>query len=261
MINEYITYLLLTKGFSANTSKAYENALRLFAQNMATKQKRWSTISSTDIVSYLQMQKQSKSASTISLYISAIRGIYHYICHRYNITDPTKYIVRPKNKKYIPHIVNTEDIRQAIIHEKDQQTKLAIMLIAETGLRTSEARSLRYEDIDKQTGRTLIVGKGNKERYIYISKKLLNHLNKKEGKVFSYEDRDFRYRIYQAFARIGVKCSPHILRHTFASNAINKGMRIDVLMEILGHTSIETTQIYLHTSQDIVQNEMLKYCA
>ena len=105
----------------------------------------------------------------------------------------------------------------------------------------------------------IIIGKGNKERNIYLSSLLITAIEcrgKKEGAIFEgWEDRGFRYAIFLAFERIGVRVSPHLLRHTFASRAINNGMRLDVLRELMGHTSIATTQIYLHTNSAIMQKE------
>ena len=79
---------------------------------------------------------------------------------------------------------------------------------------------------------------------------MLKATGKKEGAIFErWDDRGFRYAIYAAFKRIGVNASPQQRRHSSASRAINEGMRLDVLREILGHTSIATTQIYLQAKR------------
>lgn len=176
--------------------------------------------------------------------------------------NPTRYIESPKKEKTIPHVINSLDIARAIEHEKNEDVKLAIMLMCSCGLRVSECRNLRYEDIDMKAATAIIIGKGNKERNIYLPSLLITAIEcrgKKEGAIFEkWEDRGFRYAIYLAFERIGVRISPHLLRHTFASRAINNGMRLDVLRELMGHTSISTTQIYLHTNSAIMQNEYNK---
>lgn len=259
MISQYIQYLVFTKGYSENTARQYETSLRTFAR--AHNGRRWSEISQDDITIYLAQRKAAgASNNTIIANISAIRGLYNWMQRNFNLEiNPTRYIESPKKAKTIPHIVNSLDIARAIEHEKNEDVKLAIMLMCSCGLRVSECRNLRYEDIDMKAATAIIIGKGKKERNIYLPSILISAIEcrgKKEGAIFEkWEDRGFRYAIYLAFERIGVRVSPHLLRHTFASRAINNGMRLDVLRELMGHTSISTTQIYLHTNSTIMQQE------
>lgn len=259
MITQFIDYLVFTKGYSHNTARLYESELRAFAK--ALKGRRWSEITSSDIILYLSNKKAiGASNNTIIANISAIRGLYNWMMIQYKLAEnPAKYLVSPKKDKIIPHTINAEDIIKAVEQEPQKDIKLAIMMMASMGLRVSEARTLKYEDINFRTAQAIVMGKGRKERCIYFPSYIIEMLKatgKKEGAIFEkWEDREFRYAIYAAFKRIGVKASPHQLRHSFATRAINEGMRLDVLREILGHTSIATTQIYLHTSNAVMQAE------
>ena len=259
MITEYINYLVFTKGYSMNTARQYETSLRSFAK--ANGGRRWSDIKADDIVAYLANKKAAgASNNTIIANISAIRGLYNWMMINYHLeVNPAKYLESPKKDKTIPHTINSLDIARAVEAEKDNDVKLAIMMMASMGLRVSETRNLRYEDINLSTAQAIVMGKGRKERCIYFPTYILEMIKgtgKTYGAIFKkWEDREFRYAIYLAFNRIGIKMSPHLLRHTFASNAINRGMRLDVLREILGHTSISTTQIYMHTNNMAMQSE------
>lgn len=259
MINEYIQYLVYTKGYSLNTARQYETSLRSFAK--ANSGHRWSEIKADDIVIYLANKKAAgASNNTIIANISAIRGIYKWMMKNYNLeVNPAKYLESPKKDKTIPHTINSEDIIKAVDLEPIRDIRLAIMIMASMGLRVSETRNLKYEDINLSTAQAIIMGKGRKERCIYFPTYIIEMIKatgKKQGAIFEkWDDRGFRYAIYSAFKRIGVEASPHQLRHSFATRAINEGMRLDVLREILGHTSIATTQIYLHTSNAVMQSE------
>lgn len=259
MINEYIKYLVYTKGYSVNTARQYEASLHSFAK--ANNGRRWSEIKAGDIVNYLAGRKAAgASNNTIIANISAIRGIYNWMMIQYKLDEnPAKYLVSPKRDKIIPHALNPEDIIKAVQQEPRRDIKLAIMMMAAMGLRVSETRELKVEDINFATAQAIIMGKGRKERCIYFPSYILEVIKgtgKTHGAIFEkWEDRDFRYAIFAAFKRIGVEASPHQLRHSFATRAINEGMRLDVLREILGHTSIATTQIYLHTSNAVMQSE------
>ena len=259
MIKEYIQYLVYTKGFSENTARLYGNVLHAFAMYMNGR--RWSEISAEDITNYLIIKKTAgASNNTIVANISAIRGLYNWMMRNYPLKEnPAKFIESPKKEKTIPHVLNADDIIKAVQQEKNPDIKLSIMIMVTTGMRVSEARTLTYEQINMSTAQAVIKGKGNKERTIFFPTYVIEAIKlrgKQEGEIFAgWQDREFRYAIFLAFNRIGVKMSPHLLRHTFASNAINKGMRLDVLREILGHTSISTTQIYMHTNNMAMQSE------
>lgn len=259
MITEYISYLVYTRGYSINTARQYESSLHSFAK--ANNGRRWSDIKATDIVAYLAGKKAAgASNNTIIANISAIRGLYNWMMIQYKLAEnPAKYLVSPKKDKVIPHTINSKDIIKAVELEPRKDIKLAIMMMASMGLRVSEARTLKYEDINLSTAQAIVMGKGRKERCIYFPSYIIEMIKttcKKEGNIFEgWEDREFRYAIYAAFKRIGVKTSPHQLRHSFATRAINEGIRLDVLREILGHSSIATTQIYLHTSNAVIQSE------
>lgn len=259
MINEYIQYLVYTKGYSMNTARQYETSLRTFAK--ANSGRKWSEIKTDDITIYLANKKAAgASNNTIIANISAIRGIYNWMAKQYQMKEnPAKYLVSPKKEKIIPHTISNEDIIKAVAKEPNKDIKLAIMMMSAMGLRVSETRELKIEDINFNTAQAIIMGKGRKERCIYFPTYILEMIResgKTSGMIFgNWEDRDFRYAIYVAFKRIGVYASPHQLRHSFATRAINEGMRLDVLREILGHTSIATTQIYLHTSSAVMQSE------
>lgn len=259
MINEYIQYLVYTKGYSANTARQYESSLHAFAK--ANNGRRWSEIKAADIVAYLAGKKAAgASNNTIIANISAIRGLYNWMANQYQLAEnPAKYLVSPKKDKVIPHTIDAENIIKAVKQEPAKDIKLAIMIMAAMGLRVSETRELKIEDINFTTAQAIVMGKGRKERCIYFPTYILQMIKgtgKTHGAIFDrWEDRDFRYAIYSAFKRIGVNASPHQLRHSFATRAINEGMRLDVLREILGHTSIATTQIYLHSSNAVMQSE------
>ena len=151
----------------------------------------------------------------------------------------------------IPYIINDAQFETLLNHLKNNN-KLAIKLMYYCGLRVSEVCKLKPEHIDLKARKIFIeMSKNLKNRYVVIPTKLLTEL------------RDFkqlntnRKNIYAAVKRIARKMnwniSPHSLRHSYATHLLEKGMSITEVQYLLGHSSISTTQVYLHTSLDKIQ--------
>ena len=186
---------------------------------------------------------------------------------------PLFRIVYPKEEKRLPKFIYYNDLLE-IIHEssldKDStRDRLIIEMLYATGVRVSELINIKLSDIDFDNKRIVVCGKGNKERVVYYGdyasealyaylethpKREHNYLfmNSRGGKI---TDRGIRYIIDNIMKRLSVKThvTPHVLRHTFATDMLNNGCDIRVVQELLGHSSLRTTEIYTH-----VTNEQLK---
>lgn len=156
----------------------------------------------------------------------------------------------------IPYVINDSQF-ETIINSSKGKNKLAIKLMYLCGLRVSEVCNLKPEQIDLKTRRIFIEKSKNlKNRYVPIHPQLLIEL------------RDFkplntnRKNIYASIKRIARKMkwsiSPHSLRHSYATHLLEKGMSITEVQYLLGHSSINTTQVYLHTSLDKIQDHYEK---
>lgn len=241
--------------FSPNTIRRYDIVLKAFVTAMNGK--RWSTITREDVESYLAAM--STSENTKSSCLSAIRGVFGYACTHFDLKEnPCKFIVSPKAKKEIPHVVEVDVIAKAI-EIAPRPIKLAILLMSRCGLRVSECLAFNVDAI--QGGKILIMGKGKKERYVYIPSYIesLAHEVAINGKAFpDYTDRGFRYEIWSVFKSLGYEVSPHMLRHTFASQMANNGMPLNHLQTLMGHADIKTTQVYLHADSCRVKQSYYK---
>lgn len=251
MIKEYLYYLASNKRYSENTIRRYEIVLHQFAGAM--KGFTWSTIDKDMIEQYIS--GLALSSSSCANVVSILRSFFGWMCHHYGLTDnPCRYVVSPKIKSIIPHPISMDVIGRAVRHCSSISIQVAIMLMARCGLRVSEVLSLSLDRI--KNGTALIVGKGNKERYVFIPDYIINRIQAicKRGLIFAkWDDRGFRKAIWMAFRNVGEYVSPHQLRHTFATWAINNGMPINQLAMLLGHDDIRTTQRYLLSDNDVVR--------
>ena len=259
MIHQYISYLAYTKGYSNNTLKSYKQALTQFVnyRKQCDSNARWSTTTAGDVQDYLGWLKQcEKSTATIHLHSSAIKGMFRFIVHNGGTIDKAIYHVEcPKMVKSDVATIAPADIEETIADSSlTIDTRLIIALIADSGLRISEVLSLRPLDFDKSSMSITIAGKGGKTRYCYYSKRVQTMLNaykrdtQRDAQLFPGDERTIRYNIHMALRKHSnaPKLSPHIIRHTFATEMLSNGLNLAALKKQLGHEDIKSTERYLN---------------
>lgn len=192
--------------------------------------------------------------------INAIKFFYEMILER-----PREYyhVERPRNERKLPVVLSGEEVREILIQVKNIKHKCLLMLIYSGGLRIGEALNLKPTDIDSK--RMLIhirTSKGNKDRYVTLSKHLLDILRiyykaykpKKwlfegpNGNQYSYRSSVNIFN--RAVSKAGIKkqVSLHTLRHSFATHLLEDGTDLRIIQVLLGHNSSKTTEIYTHVS-------------
>ena len=259
MISEYINYLSSIKACSEHTVRAYRSSLISFVNYMISYKTdaRWSNISRKDVESYISyMVACEKQPTTIKIHKAAICGIFRYMIHNGYIQDSDVFFAQsPKLHITEPNIIDYKDINATIDDANiDTDTRTIILLIAETGLRISEVLSLRPLDFDKANKIITISGKGSRLRHCYYSNRIADMLNKfyrytkRCDNLFSGNERVIRKKIWMALHKHSnaIKTSPHIIRHSFATQMLSNGMSLVNLQGILGHSDITTTRKYIN---------------
>ena len=234
-------------------------------------------VTEDDIRKYLEYLNEKKEKITsIRRKISSFKTFYKFL-YLNNYIDKKDYplvkIAYPKLEKRLPKFIYYNDLLD-IIDEATRDSdgvrdRLIIEMLYATGVRVSELVNIKYDDIDFNNRRIRVLGKGNKERIVYygeyaedvLKEYIATHDRNRENYLFTNSkgdkitDRGIRYIIDKIMSKLAVKVhvTPHVLRHTFATDMLNNGCDIKVVQELLGHSSLKTTEVYTH-----VTNERLK---
>lgn len=264
MITTFEKYLTTNRGLSKNTVKAYGDALRSFAQFAHTTAPgtRWSKVTKQLIDQYVAfLVNAGLQPATIKQHISALRTFYKTIQAMGMMdTNPARYVSTPQLAAPLPKTIEREAIMKALeSNGTNPKAKAIIAIIYETGVRLSELLAMRREDISKANQAIKVHGKGNKERTVYYG-----DLTKKYGQTWDFcstDQREIRRLVFEALKPVSnaPQLSPHALRHTYASELINNGMSIEAISKLLGHTHIETTEIYARMSSATAKAQYLKF--
>lgn len=256
MIREYIAYVQNVKGYSPLTVKAYYSDLKHFAawarENM--QEPRWSKINQEVIELYtMDAARNEQSPETTNRRLAALSGFYKYMKRKgYEVEDPTQYVSRRKQAQTVPETIDIESLRAAY-KEAVGVVKFMLGILITTGVRISEMLNLQWEDFNRANLTIKVRGKGSKERIVRTTEEIMqfydlaNQIRPQSGRVFQYEDRGARYLIHEALKQT-CHCehlSPHIIRHTFATNLAAQGVNACTIQSILGHSHLETTQKYI----------------
>ncbi|MBC8769147.1 tyrosine-type recombinase/integrase [Arenibacter sp. BSSL-BM3] len=277
-IKSFISYLSLEKNYSPHTTKAYHNDLIAF-QNFCKQQ---FDVGDIDQVSYslirswvVALVESGVSHRSVNRKIASLKAYYKFLLGLgiISINPLAKHKALKTAKKIeIPFSeVEMEGVLSQMPFEDNfegRRDKLIIELLYTTGIRRAELIGLKVKDVDCQAMTIKVLGKRNKERIIPLleaTKELFLSYNLQRNELETVEDDAYIfltekgnkmyetlvYRIinkYFSLVSAKVKKSPHILRHTFATHLLNKGADLNSVKELLGHSSLASTQVYTHNS-------------
>lgn len=232
---------------------------------------RWSMVNQEDIEDYIEYLVSKKyEYSSICRILSSLSSLFGYFVKRGLLqSNPVSKVQRPR-----PSYHTREALSMDVVYRVLEQANLAdstralISLISESGLRIGECLKLTLEDIDLESHQIRVTGKGRTYRMAFFGDMTARYLERYissrrfSGSIFPLSRRQYNWDIYHACKPFAGehKCSPHILRHTFATECLSKGMPMDVLMLTLGHKSIDTTMLYTHCQSSRVER-MNETCA
>lgn len=282
LIDNFLIYLEKEKNYSINTVNSYRKDLNQFLKYLSTKK-----ITKIDDINYkflrtylVYLNDKKYSNRSIARMISSLKSFYKYLIKKGIVkSNPMNLIKTPRLEKTLPKFLYYDEI-ESILSIPDKNTPLGIRdalileMLYSTGIRVSELINIKLKDILFDDRKILILGKGNKERYVLYGtkmEKLLNdYLNNCRNKLVknnhdylivntfgnNITDRGVRKIIDSVLKKgaISYHISPHTLRHTFATHMLDSGADIRIVQELLGHESLSTTSIYTHVSNDKIRN-------
>jgi integrase/recombinase XerC len=283
-LQAFLDYIKYEKRYSTYTLISYETDLRDFEAyirrhygDLALKEMTHSFIRGW----LAELKQNGLTSKSINRKISALRSFFKYHLRVGNLeSSPMVNVIAPKNAKRLPVFVKEEETKELLEtlagtteDWKSLNAKMLIALFYSTGMRLSELINLKEKQLDLTRAQIKVLGKGNKERIIPVSQQLMNEIGDyRELKKKEFEKQEdvllvtekgkklypkYAYLLVKKYlARAGTldKKSPHVLRHTFATHLMNAGADLNAVKELLGHSSLASTQVYTHNSIEKLKN-------
>jgi len=279
LIEDFITTIRVEKGLSNNTIQSYRNDLNILCEFLGGKKKSLLTTERDDLVGLLtRLKDEGKSDASIARLMSSVRGFFKFaLTEKLIKRDPTAYMSTRKAWQTLPRFL-TQDEVDKLLEQPDLsddaggRDRAMLELLYATGLRVSELVSLRMADVELEAGSLSCFGKGSKQRRIPIGRSsirfLKNYFTARQRMLegnrsdLLFIERNgnpiTRQKFWKIITRYGESAglghvTPHMLRHSFATALIENGADLRSVQMMLGHSNINTTQVYTH-----VTNERLK---
>jgi len=271
---EMVVYFFACKkleGLATSSLRNYAYMLRHFSDCM---NKPVASVTVNDIRNYLyNLTKRGIKESTIESKIYCLKSFFGWLCGEGYITgNPTLKIKVPKKPNTLREGLTVEELELARKACKQPRDRALLEVLLSTGCRVSEIVGLKLTDIKNNSIKVL--GKGNKERIVFLNAKAMMYLKiyvkkrtDKSDYMFSSLRRNVNTDMYDpiqvkaiedAIGAIGTRSElhlyPHIFRHTFATMALNNGAKLEEVQDMLGHTDPKTTRIYAKTSKESLQS-------
>lgn len=258
---------LKSRRYSDRTIKIYTEAIKVFFNYF--KEKNPEKISDSDFIlfNYNYILKKGYSASYQNQVINAVKLFYLKVENRQLSIEN---IERPKKYKPLPKVIPKEMVEKMLTAIPNFKHKTALTIVYACGLRRSELINLRLKDLDsKRKTITIINGKGQKDRVLPVSEKLMNMIiryykmyrpvtflieGQFKGEKYSETSLEKIFHKYLGKIYKNHSFTLHCLRHSFATHLLEAGVSLRYIQELLGHKSSKTTEIYTHVSMTGLQN-------
>lgn len=277
-IQAFLDYIKYQKRYSVHTVISYENDLLSFFDFLALQYNNpgLEEIKASYVRSWLAgLKEKGMESKSINRKISSLRSFFKYQLQLERITvTPMNTIISPKNRKRLPVYVEQAGIQTLFSHIEFPDTwegktsRLLLQLFYHTGMRKAELVGLKEMHIDASNNTIKVLGKGNKERIIPADKELMalikDYMAEKRRLFESFDPTVLLisskgkklnprhvYTVvnkYLAMVTTIDKKSPHVLRHSFATHLMNNGADLLAVKELLGHSSLASTQVYTHNT-------------
>lgn len=288
LVDEYLNYLTVEKGASANTLEAYSRDLLRFVDFMGGIGRRSpEEVAPEDLLSYIVFLRfQGLSSVSVNRNLAAVRGFFRYLLREGKVkASPLSTVKSAKAWFRLPDVISKEEMFHLLSMPAgdsvvDIRDRAIMELMYATGLRVSETVALELKNINWQVGYLHITGKGGKERIVPVARSALEavriYLEKarpvllsgrvsdalfinKSGGAFSRQGLWKVIRKYALKAGLGNRVHPHTFRHSFATHLLEGGADLRSIQIMLGHADISTTQIYTHVTSERIKKVHRRY--
>lgn len=277
MIDQFLNYLRYERNRSPRTVQLYEENLRDFETYVQGLDDCLSleTVDTDVVRSWVEhLMDQGKKATTVNLGLSAVRTFYRYALSRHIVAkDPAHAVTGPKKAKPLPQFVRESEMDELLDEQhwteeyNNVRARTIILMFYETGIRLAELVGLDDADVDLTAMQLKVTGKRNKQRIVPFGEELAaalrDYVARRDQELVRQSPALFLDRKGERISRSVVqrivkthltgfttlkKRSPHVLRHSFATAMLNNGAGLESVKKLLGHESLETTEIYTHTT-------------
>ena len=286
LANEFKNFLLIDKKYSNETINSYMNDLNKYYLYIKNNNLNINNMTRKDIINYTKYLKSCHlSSSSISHNISVLKSFYKFLIVTKNFKSNLMDIVdTPKKGITLPKVLSIEEVDKLLdidlTNKYSYRNKAMLEVMYATGLRVSELVNLKLNQIDFDSDLIRVMGKGSKERIVPVGEVAMRYLkiyiNEYRLELLKDDNTDYvflnnlgkrlsRQSFFKIIKNEAIKknittnFSPHTLRHSFATHLLDRGADIVSIKELLGHSSLSTTQIYTHISDQKLIAEYKKY--
>lgn len=283
-LESFLNYMLIERNFSQNTREAYSNDLRRYLLFMEESAKTMESITAHHIEQFIgELYATGLEASSMARNISTIRSFHKFLVIEHTLdTNPAETLRLPKQARYLPTVLTVEETLRLLETPLNtiprskfwSRDKALLELLYATGVRVSELVNLQQQHLYLEAGFVKIFGKGSKERLVPVGNSAITWINhyrtglrlslvksnsddylflNARGKKLSRMAIYTMVQHYAELAGIAKNISPHTFRHTFATHILEGGADLRAVQEMLGHSSIVTTQIYTHIDRSFIK--------